>query len=487
VTLYFETFGAAAIGEGDRVLGVVIENAAGRQVILAKVTVDATGHGDIAAAAGAAFDKGRGTDGFMHEIEHGPLRDATNVEDLSRAFLRWPASAPSLNVRESRRIQGDYTLTFDDAIRQRRFADVICRWRSNYDSHFPHSANQDDQAQDWIAMLGLFRKPIEGDIPYRCILPRGLENLLVVAKSYSADHDALIGARMQRDLQHLGEAGGVAAAMACREAKSPRQLSVASLQRELIALGVLPRDDAVKSTKGEPGLAPFDPQTLLAQLGGDGALDAMVRFYLEGPPAAPLLLPLLDSPEPKKREEAALVLGMLARRESIPALLDFLRAKNARRFTFAIPDGSTRPSVPLYYSAVILLGRFRERRAAPPVIDLLRDPERCPADLASFAIVALGRIGDRGAIPVIRPYLDWGRDARIDNENRQFEDHWGVRTNAAKALGQLGDLSGVPMLAELLGADQSLLRDYAQRLLEQITGQRFGKDRAGWLAWYRRQ
>ena len=87
---------------------------------------------------------------------------------------------------------------------------MVARWRSNYDSHFPHSANEEDRAQDWMAILGLFRKPLWGSIPYRAILPQGLDGILVVGKAHSATHDALIGGRMQRDLQHLGEAAGVA-------------------------------------------------------------------------------------------------------------------------------------------------------------------------------------------------------------------------------------------------------------------------------------
>jgi hypothetical protein len=47
----------------------------------------------------------------------------------------------------------------------------------------------------------------------------------------------------------------------------------------------------------------------------------------------------------------------------------------------------------------------------------------------------------------------------------------------------LGDDSGLPVLVDLLEADQSRLRHYAQRLLEQATGQSLGKDRAAWQRW----
>jgi len=368
-------------------------------------------------------------------------------------------------------------LTFDDVIHNRRFPDTVAFWYSNYDSHFPHSANQDDQAQDWIAILGLFRKPILGEIPYRCLLPKGVENILVVGKAYSASHDALIGARMQRDLQHLGEAAGVAAAVAVRNGVSPRSVSVEELRAELARLGVLPRKTPLVSRS--------DPSALAARLGAQESLDAMVELYLAGERAVPVLKPLLDSADIAKQTEAALVLGMLNQRDAVPALLDVLARRDNRTFTFKLENASSRPSVPAYYAAVILLGRLQAREAVGPISALLREPERCPHDLASFAIVALGRIGDRSVVGVIKPYLKIHKPIEFRHENMGFEQDWGVRTNAARVLAKLGDKSGLPMLIELLQADQSQLRNYAQRLLEEISGRTFGKDRETWARWWK--
>jgi hypothetical protein len=485
VQVWLRSFAAGAIVQGNKVTGAVVENASGRQVLLADVVIDASGHGDVAAAAGAAFDKGRPSDGFMHEVEYGPLRDSLNVADMSKVYLRMPGKAPSNNLRESRRIVGDYTLTFDDQIHGRPFPDVVCRWRSNYDSHFPHSANEEDLAQDWIAMLGLFRHTINGSIPYRSLLPKGLENILVVGKAYSVTHDALIGARMQRDLQHMGEAAGVAAAMACRAKTTCRGIPIRKLQWELVNLGVLQPEDITAAAGAGRNTGRGDMQPSVRRLGTEGALDAMVDLYLAGPAAAPPVRPLLSSLNPRAREEAALLLGLLNDRSAIPLLVEFLRARNNRTFVAALPRAPGIPSVPLYYSAVILLGRFRSAEAAPLVRELLRDPARCPADLASFAIVALGRIGDRQALDTIRPYLKVACQVNSHRENREADAQWGVRTTAARVLAALGDRSGVPMLIELLEADQSLLRDYALRLLEEITGQRLGKDRRRWEAWWR--
>jgi len=484
VRLWLRTFAAGAVVDGRRVAGAVIESAAGRAVVLADVVIDATGHADVAAAAGAAFDKGRPSDGFLHEMEYGPLRDPLDVVDTSKAYLRMPVKVPSHNLRESRRIVGDYRLTFDDQIRQRRFDDVVCCWRANYDTHFPHSANEEDLAQDWMAILGLFRRPIHGSIPYRCLLPQGWEHILVVGKAYSVTHDALIGARMQRDLQHLGEAAGVAAALASRQKQSCRQISVPALQQELVRLGVLRPEDLPAAARTPP---PLDVAAAVARLGSESALDAMVDLYLEGPAAAPALRPLLDSPERRTREEAALVLGLMQDRAAIPPLLEFVRQRNKRTLTATWPRANSIASMPLYYSAVILLGRLQAGEAAPLLRELIASPEECPPQLAALCIVALGRIGDRASIAAIQPYLRVAQSAMIYKENTTADGQWGVRTTAARVLAQLGDRSGVPVLIGLLEADQALLRDYALRLLEQITGQHFGKDRRRWEAWWQTQ
>jgi flavin-dependent dehydrogenase len=487
VQILFRSFGAGAVTDGNRVVGVVVENASGRHVIRAKVVIDATGHGDVAVAAGAAFDLGRPTDGFLMEAEHGPLRDAVDAEDISKFYVRSPQVALSMNIRESRRIRCDYTVTMEDVLRGRRFPDVVARWRSNYDTHFPHSSQDTDVAQDLMAILGLFRKPFWGSIPYRAILPRGLDGILVVGKAYSTTHDALIGGRMQRDLQHLGEAAGVAAALACQKNTTPRALPIDQLQTELVRLRVLLPEELAESHAVATDTPRIDLRATAARLGTLDCLDAMVDLYRAGPVAADALLPLLKDADPSRRTEAALVLGMLGRREAAEVLLERLQARDRRTFAFTLPNASNIPSVPVYCSAVILLGRLRVQEAAEPIRKLLEDRKSCPPQVASFAIVALGRLGDVAAVDVIRPWLNATRPTDVREENTQFEAHWGVRTNAARTLARLGDDSGVPLLIELLDADQARLRDYARRLLEEIAGRSYGKDRKAWEQWWEKR
>ncbi|MGC9342493.1 MAG: FAD-dependent oxidoreductase, partial [Bacteroidales bacterium] len=440
VKIYYQSLASGAVVKGNKICGVLIDNASGRNILMANVVIDATGHAGIAVAAGAKYHKGRETDGFMNEIEHGPLRDPTNLRDISTSYLRYPSYAVSMNIRESRRIIGDYVVTFDDVIHERTFDDVVCRWRSNYDTHLPTSANQSDLAQDWVGILGLWRRPIIGSIPYRSLLPKEVENILVAAMAYSTDHDALIGGRMQPDMEHLGEAAGVAAAMASKNKASPRKISVSELQTKLVQLGVLRDIDVPKITeKNAPTLdilhrqdlwrtereKVFPPQEegkrlpvkeAVELLGTDKALKAMVDIYLEGEMSIPYLKPLLNTQDRSKYEEVAVLLGLLGDDSAVPALLGFLEARNTRRFEYTLEQASSRPSLPLYWISVILLGRFEAKEAVPELLAILNSPpppselsflrrdtygydmfkniSTCPPPLASFIIVALGRIGD---------------------------------------------------------------------------------------------
>jgi flavin-dependent dehydrogenase/HEAT repeat protein len=551
VDIFYQSLGTGVLMEGNQVKGVIVENSLGRHVLLSKVIIDATGLAGIAVAAGADFSKGRSTDGFVQEIEHGPLRDPTNLLDISASYLKFPSETVSLNIRESRRIIGDYVVTFDDVIHERNFTDVICKWRSNYDTHFPNSANQSDLAQDWTSVLGLWRKPIIGSIPYRSLLPKGVENILVAGMIYSADHDALIGGRMQPDLEHLGEAAGIAAAMASQMNVSPREIPVEQLQEKLVRKGVLRNEDILnKDFSGglsEETLYRQDlwkverdkqfpardiafgekPEDWILFLGKENSLDAMAKLYLAGEKVTPLLKPLLKSDNRQVKEEVSVVLGLLNDKSAIPSLLEILKERNTRRFEYKLPFASSRPSVPLYWTSVILLGRFGEKKAVqemmnilsgalPPEqlskvrrtaygLDMFETPDQCPPPLVSFIIVALGRIGDPIAINAIkpflkvsnqlepqykrdldnRPYLSVANQINIRDENIDFEVSWGIQTNAAIALAEMGDYSGVPVLIELLNSEQAQLRNYAQKLLEKITGKHFGKERLAWENWWR--
>ena len=117
----------------------------------------------------------------------------------------------------------------------------------------------------------------------------------------------------------------------------------------------------------------------------------MVQLYLAGEDALPLLRPLLGSENQRVQEEASVLLGLLGDRSSVPSLMKFFKDRNTRQFEFTLPQANSRPSVPLYWSSIILLGRFGERDAVPLMLDVLTSPPS-PEDFSVLTRPSYGAI-----------------------------------------------------------------------------------------------
>ncbi|MGD0100884.1 MAG: FAD-dependent oxidoreductase [Acidobacteriota bacterium] len=139
-----------------------------------------------------------------------------------------------LRIRESRRIMGDYVLTKADCAEARKFKDVI--GKSSFSSGAKHVATQDT-----IAYGGVVHPKDGGsyDIPYRCLVPKLIDNLLVAGKAISTDRDSY--KRFLQETMVTGQAAGVAAAVCALKNTTPRQLEqdVSELQEILLKQGVI--------------------------------------------------------------------------------------------------------------------------------------------------------------------------------------------------------------------------------------------------------
>ncbi|NLP36603.1 MAG: FAD-dependent oxidoreductase [Firmicutes bacterium] len=137
-------------------------------------------------------------------------------------------------IRESRRIMGDYVLTKEDVREARKFPDVI--GKSCFSSGAKHVATTETITGTDVAF------PKDGgsvDIPYRCLVPREIEGLLVAGKAISTDRDSYC--RFLQITMVTGQAAGVAAAVCARKGITPRELEkdVSELQRILLEQGAI--------------------------------------------------------------------------------------------------------------------------------------------------------------------------------------------------------------------------------------------------------
>lgn len=140
-------------------------------------------------------------------------------------LLETPAQ---IGVRETRHITGDYVLQQEDILRGVKFPDAIACGGYPIDIHDPTS----------LQVVAKRLPPGEYySIPYRCLLPKGLHNVLVAGRCISATHEAFAAFRVSAIVMAIGQAAGTAAAMTAASGISPRDLDVNTLRRHLLTQG----------------------------------------------------------------------------------------------------------------------------------------------------------------------------------------------------------------------------------------------------------
>jgi len=271
---------ADAIVEDGALRGGIFETKAGRQAIRARQVIDASGDGDVFARSGAPFEQGsyiltvvhrfanveveraiawerahpgeadrlnreiraiyggswdywwlRTTiDGIVWcncphipnlsgldpaeqtEVEYEARKRIFRALDFARANLpgferaALVDTAPQLGVRQTRLLKGEYVLTKEDVLAGRWFADRVGRGRDYY-------------------------------YPYRVMLPLAVENLLVAGRCFSATAEAQKMSREIPPMMVLGQAAGIAAALAARSGSTPRRVDVCELQQAIQSQG----------------------------------------------------------------------------------------------------------------------------------------------------------------------------------------------------------------------------------------------------------
>lgn len=320
IDLRLYTFASGVVMERDGISAVITESKSGRQAFIAKIVIDASGDGDVAARAGVPFHKGRETDGKMQPVtlmfkvagvdmekavlpgafednrkvpkgeiqtlgkQHIPYPaghvllypstlqgivtvnmtnaidiDGTRAEDLTKAeitcrkqidpivkFLREfvpgfencyvISSASMMGVRETRHFEGEYVLTEDDILNAKVFDDwAVTKAHFNFDVHNIKGAGLDD--------TGVQKKFPQGKpytIPYRCLVPKKVDNLLLAGRNISGTHMAHSNYRVMPICANIGQAAGIAAALCVKRGKNPRNLDVKALQDALANQGVEP-------------------------------------------------------------------------------------------------------------------------------------------------------------------------------------------------------------------------------------------------------
>lgn len=333
VKLLLHSLVVDVIKDGAAVRGVVVENKSGRQALLARIVIDATGDGDAAARAGARFVVGVDPDGpcarhgvapgsmgqmgvmfrvgnvdlnglFEHldqhrgqftvqSVSHQSLEEAResflkremacfcvqcpthwcqvynsplpgvvtlccpcyegsglDVEDLSRGEIELAKEVhrrvremkrvmpgfenaflldmPEIGVRETRHVQGEHVLNIEEVLTQSEFPDTIGRGAHPIDiGPMPDDLKNRPMSRWYFNM------------PYRCLVAKDLDNVLLAGRCVSATHEAFGCTRGTVQCMITGQAAGAAAALCVRQGLKPRDLDTEQLRNTLAADGVV--------------------------------------------------------------------------------------------------------------------------------------------------------------------------------------------------------------------------------------------------------
>jgi len=294
VKLYLHSWASCAVAENDKVKGMIFESKSGRQAILSQLMIDCTGDGDMFASVGAEFDDTIDSSlrsanlalvfrlGNVNAEKYVDFRDGQaqkhseimkklvamggfdtywrttredifwcnnwlrnlnclDVEDITMAEIQARKSmlisldylrenvpgfencyivdtASQIGTRGSRRLRGEHTLTWEEMMSGVIHEDTIM-----ISSHLGHTNSRE--------------YPL-ASIPYRSLLPRRIDNLLVAGRCFSSDIRANNDYNWIQHCIPMGQAAGTAAALAVELGIQPRQLDHKLLQGRLLSQGV---------------------------------------------------------------------------------------------------------------------------------------------------------------------------------------------------------------------------------------------------------
>jgi len=431
--IWLGAIGCGAWVEDGRVKGAVVATPQGRGLVLANTIIDATGAADVAIAAGADYLYGadavdialqgtglptRPLDRYYVNSDY-MLVDESDMLDTWRALVGARAamqqgtfdSGTLIQTRERRRVVGDHVLRYLDQVAGRTYPDSIVLSASDYDSHgYP--------SQVYFALLPHDKKsrkanhPAPGGTcytPYRCLLPKGLDGILVVGVGISMERDASAMVRMQLDISNQGYAAGVAAAMAAANDSTVRSIDVRKLQRHLVETGALPEEVLSHGDSFPlPESAVREGVTSLAAASNPKEAARPLAIVLSHQQAAlPMLRAAYASASAETKLTYAKILGVLGDADVVPCLA---KALDPAAWDDKILQGGAAEyaHLPTPVDALIVaLGSTRDERGLPPILRKLDtlDAETTLSHHRAVAI-ALERIASPAAAEPLARLLE---------------------------------------------------------------------------------
>lgn len=374
----------------------------------AKIVMDCTAEAYVAAMAGCETEMGRETDGQMQPyslvtmVYDGTRYRFTNIDfgrvdqldptALSEAVLfsraykmeeghtgnTLVAQMPILGIREGRRIVAEEKVRLEDLFAEKQTQTPMFYSYADLDKHGWDIAFDSALLGDWAigANLGAYNVTIA--IPYKAILPKDYDGILVPCRALGVDRDISSCVRMNLDMKKSAEAAAEWATLAIAQGKSLREVPYAQLREKLTKSGCLKesdnrgcRIDGHKNWDGTP-LTPrdvhwiTDPTKLEDGLKTEKPGEAIWSARRMGEKALPVLKPLLQSQDENTRKHSAFALAMLGCSDGLEVLREMAVSRDALLLKDCRKNNNLRSWMAIYW-----LGRLGDRTIVPTLIDLI--------------------------------------------------------------------------------------------------------------------
>ncbi|MEM7007255.1 MAG: FAD-dependent oxidoreductase [Pseudomonadota bacterium] len=151
-----------------------------------------------------------------------------------------------IGVRESRRVYGHYRLTREDCLTKATFEDKVLICGAPIEDHRQSADGEEETHWAYVPESGVY------EVPFRCLVPKDTDQVLVCGRCFSATHDAHASCRSMAQTMAMGHACGIAAAFAVSSEMAPIDVSTVQLQEALRAQGaVLEMPEAIADTSAD--------------------------------------------------------------------------------------------------------------------------------------------------------------------------------------------------------------------------------------------
>jgi ribulose 1,5-bisphosphate synthetase/thiazole synthase len=378
--IWFNSLIPAAAVNNNKVCGVVVATPYGYGLIKAKCVVDSTGNSDVVAAAGGAVVnierehiavQGTGLSpynpGWYYQNTDYTFIDDTDVVDISRAFSVARGKfaecfdvSQNVNSRQRQQIVGEISMDPLDFLANRTFPDTITTASSNFDTH------------GFTIHPVFMAKPPDRDelmahVPFRCLLPIGLEGIMSTGLGVCSHRDALPVIRMQPDVQNQGYAAGRAAAMSVEKNCGLREIDIKELQKHLIETKILKPE----VLDHEDSFPLSDEIVVNAVANGTDSYLGLAVLFGSMDRSLPLLQQAFVEADSDKKVRYAHILGLMRDSVGAEVLANYLdnhewdqgwNYRGMSQFGFSLSDIDTK---------LIALGRSGSKRAKPTLLKKL--------------------------------------------------------------------------------------------------------------------